>query len=91
MVRKLLRGAFNVKFADRHGCRGNSKAKCTRLYFVCFSQSACLAESTMGQCLGTTSYGGRGGAWACQCMCVCMSLWKHLRGRVSTVEEFGLA
>lgn len=39
---KLLQGAFNVKYADRHGCRGSSKVRCTRLYFVCFSQSTCL-------------------------------------------------
>ena len=28
-------GAFNVRHADRHGCRGSSKVKCTRLYFAC--------------------------------------------------------
>lgn len=39
---KLLQGAFTVKYIDRHCCRGSSNVKCTRLYFVCFSQSACL-------------------------------------------------
>lgn len=66
-------------YEDRRGCRGSSKVKCTRLYFVCFS--VCLSGlDYYGQRLGSTTYGG------------CLSVFVGaFRGRVSTVEKSGLA
>lgn len=90
---ELPQGTFNMMYVGRHGCRGSCKGNCSRIYFVCFSPSACLGENTISSALGLPLTGGC--LSMCVFVCVCENvsfsvfMWA-LRSWASNVKQLGL-